>query len=89
MTFAEGSIGAMLHCKLTEHGLWPKEADAVMESLQTVVASSRMRLNTPASEHPAPVIRTTWLRAKKEALAYIDAFAPEHFARTWFEENKT
>lgn len=76
--------------KLTEmmvnSGLWPKEADAVIKSLDDDENYKALVdvLNKPWEEYPHPFHGVAWATIRNLALKWIDANKPMHFARRSF-----
>lgn len=67
---------------LVANGLWPEEAEKVMEVVMRAEENEVMRDRwaDSFSDYP-PVIKTmAWMSAKQHAVEWLKANKPEHFA---------
>lgn len=70
---------------LTESGLWPDEAQAVVSSIeQDTTQTIREIMNKDASGYPSQVWAACILVVDSVAVKWIDANKPRHFARPMF-----
>lgn len=73
---------------LTDNGLWPAEAKAVLEAARPQIErSGRITWHRPADEYPVPFYAVMFLILRRVALEWIDANKPLHFARPMFMPN--
>lgn len=71
----------------TEHGLWPAEAEKVVAAQkETLDDDMKRRWNDQIKGYPIQLLAVLFLGTKREALKYIDAEKPKHFARPMFEK---
>ena len=82
----DGSVGATLHKMMTDRGLWPKEADAVLESLKVSNPALAECLHKQWEEYPLVLHTTAWMVVKGAVVDYIDKNKPLHWARPMFAE---
>ncbi len=74
---------------LTDHGLWPKEAEEVIDTYRDSEAypeDQRWRFEDVAEGYPPQVLSVMILAVRSEAVRWIDANKPKHFARLMFVE---
>ena len=71
---------------LTDRGLWPNEAEAVLEKAkpEIEVGGYRMTWERPASEYPVELYAVIGLILSRNAVEWIDRNKPMHFARMMF-----
>ena len=67
--------------ELVNHGLWPNEAEIVIESLKQDLQKITIKWNDDCSGYPPFFITNIFSMAKVKAIEYIDKNAPNHFAR--------
>ena len=81
MTFSEWS-----EKYLTDNGLWPAEAKAVDQGTKDSKAAEAMatRWNDDISGYPPTIIAVLQTNLDRQAVEYIDANCPQHFARPMF-----
>lgn len=72
-----------LEKKLCDHGLWPNQAAAVMKQLEehSAQASMKGRWDDPEEDYPPMMANVLWYAMKAEAISWIEANCPEHFAK--------
>lgn len=72
--------------QLTQHGIWPQQAVAVIEIAKAAKENEAMasRWNDDIGDYPEIMIRVMWLSVKRHALAYIDAECPQAWFRPMF-----
>lgn len=77
------TIRTKLHDLLTEHGLWPEEAEAVLFELENAKSSESMKghWNDREEDHPPQLVAVLFMSAKRHAVDWIDKNKPRHFAR--------
>lgn len=82
------SVGGQLHKMMIDNGLWPQEADAVLESVRTEKNAEALAevLNKTWEGYPRQLHAVAWITVKKMVVEYIDANKPQHFARPMFAE---
>lgn len=73
---------------LTRHGLWPAEAEFVMDAVKALDKTRGFQWSASSNVCPPAVFAMLVMTAKPEALKYIDDHMPAHFARPRFEETK-
>ena len=72
---------------ITDLGMWPEEATAIMDSAMPVVDDIddyKMHWNGPAEEYPDAMYAILYLTIRPIALKYIDDNIPEAFFREMF-----
>ena len=69
---------------LTDRGLWPKEAEAVLGAVKASSGAQGIRWNDSSANYPPMMLTVLILNAKLEAVKYIDQNIPAHFARALF-----
>lgn len=67
--------------ELINHGLWPNEAEIVIESLKEDLQKVIVKWSDDCSAYPPVLINTLFSLSKVKAIEYIDKNAPNHFAR--------
>jgi len=72
---------------LENHGLWDDEAKTVIELVKVEQPSMDGRWNDDVSGYPDAIVITLWMSAKRNAIEYLKANKPEHFA-LWLLEPK-
>ena len=86
MNYAAGTVGALFHKRMTDNGLWPKEADAVLKSIADDSSQVLSEVLGKQSEgYPNSVFAAGWMVVTSAVLKYIDEHKPRHFARQMFE----
>lgn len=77
------TIREKLETELVNHGLWPKEAEAVMNELETDEALKPMqgRWSEDTTGYPPQLLAIVLMSAKQKAVEWIDRNKPKHFAR--------
>jgi hypothetical protein len=75
------TIQKKLGDKLIDHGLWPDEAFMVIEAMKASGDSMRGRWEEDVTAYPETMIDVLWLTAKAEAVKWIEANKPGHFAK--------
>jgi hypothetical protein len=77
------TIREKLVAQLVDHGLWPQEALDVIKIYEDSDAGVSMkgRWDEDISEYPVALLSTLFLILKGEAVKWIDANKPMHFAR--------
>jgi len=73
---------------LVEHGMWPEQAEAVMEIMKVddIHESMIHRWGDDVEDYPQGLLLILWGSAKVKALEYIDANCPEAWFRPMFIE---
>lgn len=68
---------------LVDHGMWPNEAQAVMASVKEspVMESMKGRWGQAAEGYPPQMLGVLWMTVKDEAVKWIDANKPQHWAK--------
>lgn len=81
MTFQEA-----ITKRLVDHGLFDTQAEKVMKALMESPASESMkgRWKDDIEGYPPQMMPVIWMGAKIEAIAFIDAECPKHWARPMF-----
>ena len=71
---------------LTDRGLWPQEADAVLKSILASKNHESLAevLSKAWDGYPKPFHAVSWMVARSFAVEYIDEHKPMHFARPMF-----
>lgn len=71
---------------LTDNGLWPDEAEAVVEAAKAEKANESMerRWNDDIEGYPKQLLAVLTMPLRAEAVRWIDANKPQHFARMMF-----
>lgn len=84
--YPAGSVGGTLHKMMTDNGLWPQEADAVLESVRTDKHAEALAevLGRTWDGYHTQFHAVAWLTVKGMVVEYIDANKPQHFARPMF-----
>ena len=80
------TIRTVIADRLQDHGLWPKEAEAVMDAVEAAPENESMKSrwgDTP-DDYPPSIVALMWMSAKTKAVEWIDANKPLHFARMMF-----
>jgi hypothetical protein len=81
----QGSVYDVLRTRLYDCGLFEEFADAVMAALMTKIGPRmKGRWGDPADAYPKTFIAFLWVAARKEAVKWIDANLPQHWAREAF-----
>lgn len=80
------SIKTFICGKLEACGLWPDEAQAVLEKMQADPANKDMggRWGDREEGYPKELLACLWVSAENNALKWIDENKPMHFARGCF-----
>ncbi len=79
------TIKTYLEEQCVQHGLWPKEAEAVVAAQYNDLDDNmKLRWNHNASDYPLPMLAVLFMGTKRHALAYIDKNKPQHWARLMF-----
>jgi len=83
--FKTGTFAAKFDVMLQEHGLWPREAKAILDRL---AADKDCVLNEvmlrQIEGYPPQLLNVGWAVVSKMALEYIDEACPKHWARPMF-----
>ena len=71
---------------LTDRGLWPAEAESVIAQYVEGMAgeSMKQRMNDDIEGYPKQLLSVVLVGVCSEAVVWIDANKPEHFARPMF-----
>ena len=83
------TIREKLRKHLVDRGLWPREADMVIATYRDSEASAGQlahRLDDDTDGYPPETMRILIMPINAEALRWIDANEPQHFARRMFEQ---
>lgn len=83
------TIRETLHKYLTDRGLWPQEADAVIDAYRdhdTTPDDMTRRMNDDTEGYPPQMMPVLIMCVKAEAVRWIDANKPKHFARAAFTD---
>lgn len=75
MTF-ETKVAAFLE----SHGLWPDEVSKTIDATKTANPEVSNLWNDRPEDFPAPMLALLTLRARDEAIAFLEATKPNHFA---------
>lgn len=72
---------------LTECGLWPNEADSIMDAAQASRANDAMkgRWNEDASAYPSSILAILRVSIFAEAKSWLATNSPRHWARPMFD----
>ncbi len=73
-----------LHDYLTERGLWPKEADEVINIYQDKENSMAHRWGDKQEDYPPQLLTVLFVAVRHETVLWIDKNKPKHFARAMF-----
>ena len=89
-SYAADSVGGKLHNLMTERGLRPVEADAVLSAVQTAKQHAALAkvLSTTWDDYPEDFHAVAWVAVNAMVIEYIDANKPQHFARSMFAANR-
>ena len=81
MTFRQWAIEF-----LTQHGLWPQEAEAVLAAAIAHPANEAMatRWDDDMEGYPPAIANVLRMSLSYSAVEWIDANKPQHFARMMF-----
>jgi hypothetical protein len=83
--YSAGTVAGKFHDMLVQHGLFPQQADGVLD---LVVADKDNPTNEVMDRHaegyPPQVFAAGWLYIRDAALKWIDANCPQHWARPMF-----
>ena len=76
---------------LTDHGLWPKEAEEVINAYRDGPAcpEDQRRRFEDAEGYPSQLLAVMIYAVRSEAVRWIDANKPKHFARPMFVDEVT
>ena len=77
--------------RLRSHGLWPMEAVTIMDRVETRpdMASMSGRWQDDTAEYPVELMAALMLGVKDEAVKWLKANHPEHFALVALEGKLT
>lgn len=84
------TIQEHLHTYLTSNGLWPKEADAVMEAFKAQPEIKDVKLNDVVGDplgYPKSMLAVLQLSVKRTAAEWLATNKPMHFARAMFDDD--
>ena len=86
LCYPANSVGGTLRKMMTDNGLWPQEADAVLESVRTEKHAEALAevLGKTWDGYPSQFHAGAWMTVKRMVIEYIDANKPQHFARPMF-----
>ena len=76
------NIEDTLKRELIDHGLWEKEADAILEEAKADPANELMkdRWTDDAEGYPRPLLGILWIGIKSKAVDWLKANKPDHWA---------
>lgn len=82
------TIKSKIKSMLVNHGLFEDMADKIMQKIIDDPANAVMagRWEDDADGYPTMLMAILWSSAKREALSFIDAECPQHWARAVFAE---
>ncbi len=80
------TIRETLHKYLIENGLWPQEADAAIDVFGDTSADMKHRMNDDTEGYPPELMPVLIMSIRAEAVRWIDANKPKHFARCMFAD---
>ncbi len=68
--------------KLINHGLWPQEADDIVENVILAPENEAMKdlWNDHAEGYPEQITSLAWFSAKLHAIEFLEKNKPMHFA---------
>lgn len=69
-----------LASELEQHGLWPDEANTVMDTVAQVPGEMQTRWGDDENGYPPHILRVLWLPVKDAAIKYLEENKPKHFA---------
>ena len=74
---------------LVNHGLWPNEAEQVMNHVVELPenVSMRDRWEHDTEDYPPSIVTLAWMSAKETAIEHLKKTNPQHFA-LWLLEGK-
>ncbi len=83
------TIRETLHKYLTDHGLWDKEAELVIDAYRKseMCFDEGRRLNDSIEGYPSKLLAILIKVVRHEAVKWIDAYKPKHFARPLFVDS--
>jgi len=81
------TIVESLKSKLESQGLFPDQADAVLEILKSENPIMGNRWNDDEGDYPNSLISVLWVAAQSCAVRWIDKNVPKHWARVVFAQN--
>jgi hypothetical protein len=79
------TITEHLREQLVASGLWPAEAEAVLQALKANDKTMEHQWNDYTADYPSPMIAALWCAAKRHALEWIETNKPQHWAKPMFE----
>ena len=82
-------IRNLLQQKLEDKGLWPQEAQAVLKAAEANPANQPMqkRWEDDSEDYPTALLSLLLIGVEHEAVRWLKANKPQHFALKMFEEN--
>jgi len=80
------TIREILEEQLVNHGLWPVQARTILDNLiaDPEYAHMEKRWDEYVGDYPPMFTQVLWLPTKRQALKWIDANKPHHWAREMF-----
>ena len=66
---------------LVSNGLWPDEANAVMDIVVAEKPHEEVKFNSAVGDYPEQLVALLKMASARTAVAWIDEHKPEHFAR--------
>jgi hypothetical protein len=82
--YRSDSLYNYFRTQLYNNGLFEDQAEAVLKQTMENSESMRGRWDDPIGHYPQALIIATWLIIQDEAVKWIDANAPQHWARAMF-----
>lgn len=72
--------------RLENHGLWPEEANSVMELMiaNESLKNMKTRWNDDCEGYSTQLFSAVWFAIRKSAIQWIDTNKPKHFSRAMF-----
>ena len=82
------TIREKLYEHLTKNGLWPHEANSIIETYRDSEQSMTTRMSDKITDYPQSFLAVLFLSIDHEAIKWIDANKPQHFARPMFSHER-
>jgi len=82
----DATVQGRLTALLEENGLWPDEAEAVIELLKAATPDMSERWEDGLEHYPQTMFAVLWMSAQFEAAEWLAKNKPEHFARAFFAD---
>ena len=78
------TVADKLSALLVKHGLWDHEAEAIIQTMREDDANANLAevFNKEWDGYPPQFHAVAWMITKRQAIEWIDANKPQHFARS-------